>query len=252
VLGILLHTFIEDYKKCKVYYRECKKVIKDFASYFSKNDVLICELYYAQTLYHSNHFAESHALYTKVFAQFEDKRPLPWFMYYAEYMHVCMLTGNMEKAHTICYDFFGQFSDDINGSMYISSTLQMIKYFLFAKDTDRAFKFIHRVERHISKTTLLQFQLAIRELSVAANYVAGNYKNTIDLAEKNMKFLRFKKLHLHVPEYTFHSRLAKVICNAKKKDKPLSPKDLEMLDFMQQGTMALYGYLLKRFYTEQH
>ncbi|MFN0275318.1 MAG: hypothetical protein ACKVPJ_06215, partial [Chitinophagales bacterium] len=248
LLSIQVNTFTENFDAAKAAYKELGEIFEKYPTSFVQRDRLIADLYHAQTLYHENKFSESFALYVKVFESFTEKQPLQWFMYYAEYMHVSLLTEQMEIAKEICYDFFGQFSDDINGSMYISSTLQMIKYFLFAGETERALKFIGRVEKHIFKTTLLQFQLSLRELTIAYYYLSGNYKVAVELAEKNLKFLRFKKIHLQVPEYTFHSRLVKAICRSKKTRKPLSKNEMEMMEQMQIGTMAQYGYLLKRLY----
>lgn len=248
LLAVIFYTLLEEYDKSIYYYEKAIELVNEHPDKFTEIDITVLKLYHAQTLYHASAFEECYEQFENIFHHFMNKEPLKWFMYHAEYMQVCLITGHMQTAKTICETFFASFADDINGSFYTSSHLQVIKYYLFAGEFANASAIIHKLEKYISKASLLQFQFALRELNIANNYLQNHVKKADELADKNLKFLRFKKLHKSIPEYTYHSRVVKAICRYKLTGKPMSKPEMEMYAYLQNGIMAQYGHLLKRFY----
>lgn len=248
LLAQLTYTFLEDFENSTAMYSSLMQMIEANPSEISESDKLLPQVYHAQTLYHANNFDESYALYSRIYPYFRDAEPLRWFMYHTEYLHVSLFTGHMQTAKLIVENYFGQFSDQVNGSLYISAGLQVIKYYLYTKDYSKALQHIDQLENAISKTTLLQFQFALRELRTAYFYLTGNLAMAEMLAEKNLKFMRFKKIHKTIPEYTYHSRLVKAICKLQHGASEMSRSEEVMFGVMQKGTMAQYGHLLQRFY----
>ncbi|MFI5172780.1 MAG: hypothetical protein ACHQFW_10340, partial [Chitinophagales bacterium] len=161
-----------------------------------------------------------------------------------------LVTGHFEIARELCASFYSKFYTDTNGSYYLSALIQFVKYLLFTRQYEHASIRLKELHKQTSKTSSLQFQFALRDLTLAWHYLTGDFIHALELAEKNLKFLRSKKIHTLIPEYTFHSRLTKSIIKIKQKGRPFTDDESDMFSKMQSGTLAQYGLLLKRLLTE--
>jgi len=242
VLNNMIHRFAESRK----YLSEINDLITAHKGDFNENDHLIVKWHYAQILYYSSEFDESFKIYIKLYGKINKTDNAKWYIYTAEYFQVCLITKNYTIAKEICLTFFAKFFDDKNGRFYLSSIIQYVKYLLHTEQYEEAKNKLAALHKNMKKAASLQFQLALRELTVAYHYLTGNYPEALLMAEKNLKFMRTKKIHLSIPEYTFHSRLIKSILKQKLKNTSLDDENKLMFDAMQRGTMAQYGGLLKR------
>lgn len=128
----------------------------------------------------------------------------------------------------------------------MSALIQCVKFLIHTSRFEEAAIKLDALHKLTTKTSSLQFQFALRELTAAYHYLNRDYKTALVLAEKNLKFMRSKKMHILIPEYTYHSRLIKVIIKNKQKHRLFDEDEKFMLAEMQKSTLAQYGLLLNR------
>ncbi len=247
--GILLCNLTRNFTQSRVYISEINDLFTAYREAFTETEMLIAQWHYGQILFFSSKFEEGFEVYHGLFSKINLRETMRWYVYIAEYYQICLVTGHYEIANEICKEYFTKFFDDKNGSFYLSALIQCVKLLIHTNRFDEAELKLEELNKLTTKTSSLQFQFALRELTVAFHYLKGNYKTALSLAEKNLKFMRSKRIHYLIPEYTFHARLTKAFIKRKLKQKPLTEEDEQMFVAMQQGTMAQYGILLKRLET---
>ena len=244
--AVVFYNLIQNFSKSRIYITEINDLLLRHADDFTDMDITVAQWHYAQTLFYSSHFEEAYSIYKSIIGKINLKELARWYVLVAEYFQVCIIQQDFEQATGLCENFFSKFFKDVNASFYLSSMIQCTKLLLHTGEYEDARIKLDVLQRHTSKTASLQFQFALRELTVAWYYLNGKYEKALVLAEKNLKYMRSKKIHHLIPEYTFHSRLTKSIIRLKTKNIPLDNDDKYMLDIMQQGTMKQYGMFLNK------
>jgi hypothetical protein len=244
--GIFFSNLTKNFTQSRIYISDINDLFQRVREAFSESEVLTAQWHYAQILFFSSQFEESFQIYTQLFEQINVRETMRWYVFIAEYFQICLVTGHYDIAEQLCRDYFKKFFDDKNGSFYLSALIQCVKLLIHTNKMDDAKIKIDELGKLTSKTSSLQFQFALRELGCAYLYLTGDYKTALQLAEKNLKFMRSKRIHYLIPEYTYHARLTKAIIKQKQRHNPLTEEENRMMDEMQKGTMAQYGILLKR------
>lgn len=244
--GILLCNLTRNFTQSKVYISEINDLFSAYREAFSETEILIAQWHYGQILFFSSKFTESFEVYHGLYSRINIRETMRWYVFMAEYFQLCLVTGHYEIGEEICRDYFIKFFDDKNGSFYLSALIQCVKLLIHTNQFELAQQKLEELNKLTTKSSSLQFQFALRKLTVAYYYLSGNFKEALSLAEKNLKFMRSKRMHYLIPEYTYHARLTKAFVKRKLKNKPLTSEDELMFDAMQKGTMAQYGILLKK------
>ncbi len=244
--GVVLNNILQQFEHSKILINDINLLFKTKADQFSQNDILIAQWHHAQKLYYSGSFNESFDLYHKLFDELDEKGSSKWYIFITEYFQVSLITNHNDIAKELLSGYYSKFYNDSNGSFYLSALIQYVKYLLFTHQYDKANSNLKELQKQTSKTSSLQFQFALRELTLAQYYLTGDFNNAMVVAEKNLKFMRSKKIHTLIPEYTYHSRLTKSIIKIKQKARPFTADESDMYLKMQAGTLSQYGLLLKR------
>jgi tetratricopeptide (TPR) repeat protein len=241
-----LCNLTRNFTQSKVYISEINDLFSAYREAFSETEILIAQWHYGQILFFSSKFTESFEVYHGLYSRINIRETMRWYVFMAEYFRLCLVTGHYDIGEEICRDYFIKFFDDKNGSFYLSALIQCVKLLIHTNQFELAQQKLEELNKLTTKSSSLQFQFALRELTVAYYYLSGNFKEALSLAEKNLKFMRSKRMHYLIPEYTYHARLTKAFVKRKLKNKPLTSEDELMFDAMQKGTMAQYGILLKK------
>lgn len=245
-LGIAYHNYIHEFETSCALANELQKLLVTHKQSFTDQDKWMAQWYVAQIAFHSSRFTEALALYQQLALTAGAGNRARFFMFYAEYLQVCLITGEMKTAGEIVSNYFKNYVDDVNGTIFISAALQTAKYYLYSNKMNEAKALLELTKKNLQKTSMLQFQFAVKELMVAHAYLTGDIKKAIQLSEQNLKFMRFKNIHRTMPDFTYHSRLIKPIHKFKTTGQPLNQKEMAMLNDLQEGTRAQYGLLLLR------
>ncbi len=244
--GIILCNLTKNFTQSRVYISEINDLFTAYREAFAESEILSAQWHYGQILFFSSKFEDAFDVYHQLFEKINIRETMRWYVYIAEYFQVCLVTGHYSIADMLCREYFQKFFDDKNGSFYLSALIQCVKLLIHTNRFEEARVKLEELSKLTTKTSSLQFQFALRELTVAWHYLTGDYKTALTLAEKNLKFMRSKRIHYLIPEYTYHARLTKAFVKLKLKKRPLTDEDKEMFAQMQMGTMAQYGMLLKR------
>lgn len=244
--GIFLNNLIKEFSQSRIYVSKINDLFISYKEAFTEIEILQAKWHYAQILFFSSDFEGAYSIYHELNEKINKDEYLRWYIFTAEYFQMCLVTGRYEVAEALCKNYFAKFLYDSNGSFHLSSIIQCVKLAIHISNFEEAKIKIVELQKLTTKTSSLQFQFALRELTAAYNYLTGDYKNALILAEKNLKFMRSKKMHILIPEYTYHSRLIKVIIKNKNKQRQFEPDEQFMFDAMQKGTLAQYGHLLQR------
>lgn len=244
--GIILCNLTKNFTQSRIYISEINDLFSAYHEAFSETELLSAQWHYGQILFFSSAFEEAFEIYHQLFGKINIRETMRWYVYIAEYFQVSLITGRYDIAEMLCQEYFQKFFDDKNGSFYLSALIQSVKLLIHTGRFQEAQLKLQALSKLTTKTSSLQFQFALRELTVAWHYLTEDYKTALMLAEKNLKFMRSKRIHYLIPEYTYHARLTKAFVKLKLKNRPLSDEDTEMFAKMQMGTMAQYGLLLKK------
>lgn len=244
--GIFFCNLTKNFSQSRIYISDINDLFQRVREAFSESEVLTAQWHYAQILFFSSQFEESFEIYEQLFEKINVRETMRWYVFIAEYFQICLVTNHYDIAEKLCAEYFNKFFDDKNGSFYLSALIQCVKLLIHSNRFDEAKLKLDELNKLTSKTSSLQFQFALRELTCAHFYLTGDYRSALQLAEKNLKFMRSKRIHYLIPEYTYHARLTKALIKQKQRHKPLSEEENNMLAQMQTGTMAQYGLLLKR------
>jgi len=244
--GIFLCNLTQNFSQSRIYISDINELFAQSPGAFTESELLTAQWHYAQILFFSSQFDESFVIYEQLFQKINVSETMRWYVFIAEFFQNCLVTGHYDQAQQLCTDYFQKFFDDKNGSFYLSALIQCVKLLIHTSDFEKPKLKLDELNKLTTKTSSLQFQFALRELTSAYYYLTGNYKEALILAEKNLKFMRSKRIHYLIPEYTFHSRLIKALIKQKQRQKSFTEEEVKMMDAMQQGTMAQYGLLLKR------
>lgn len=245
-LGIVYHNFIHQFEQSRKLSDDLKYVLQKNKELFTGQDMWMASWYEAQICFHSSHFEDAFQLYEKLSADIVSGNRAKYFMFYAEFLQVCLITGRMEQAGQIINQYFKNYVDDVNGTIFISAALQTAKFYLYCERLDEAKILLDQLKKNLQKTSMLQFQFAVKELFVAHAYLSGDANKAMQLAGQNLKFMRFKNIHHTMPDFTYHSRLIKPIYKYLSAGQELNEKEKWMLNELQEGTRAQYGKLLLR------
>jgi hypothetical protein len=248
--GIFLNNLLKNFSQSRIYISNINDLFIAYKEAFTETEILTAQWHYAQILFFNSEFEEAFNIYHGLYGRINKNEPLRWYIYIAEYFQMCLVMEQYEIATTLCETYFSKFYRDSNGNFYLSALIQCVKLLIHTGQFEEAKVRLEELHRLTTKTSSLQFQFALRELTAALHYLTKDYKMALTLAEKNLKFMRSKKMHVLIPEYTFHSRLIKVIIKNKQKNKGFDDEEQMMFDAMQKSTLAQYGHLLKRLITQ--
>lgn len=249
--GVIFHNTLKDFSESRNYLRAIDTLMEEKQEVFNDEDIKTMQWHYAQTLYFDNAFEESYAAYNTIFDTITKSMEVKWYMLFAEFFQVSLITGHYDTAKELCEQYFEKYSDDKSGSYYTSALIQRTKYDLFTSDYEAARNKLNLLYKSVTKTSVMQFQIALRELTVAYFYLTGKYDACALYAEKNLKYLRSKKIHQNIPEYTFHSRLAKSVIKFHTRNRHFDMDDMHMFADLMKGTLAQYGLLISKAYPVQ-
>lgn len=244
--GIFLNNLLKDFTQSRIYISKINDLFLSYKEAFTETEILTAQWHYAQILFMSSEFEEAFNIYHSLYGRINVNEPLRWYIYVAEYFQMCLVMGRYDLAETICKEYFEKFFGDSNGNFYLSALIQCVKFLIHTGRFEEAAIKLDALHKLTTKTSSLQFQFALRELTAAYHYLTRDYKTALVLAEKNLKFMRSKKMHILIPEYTYHSRLIKVIIKNKQKHREFDEDEKFMLAEMQKSTLAQYGLLLNR------
>lgn len=244
--GVFLNNLLHNFSQSRIYISKINDLFVGYKEAFTETEILTAKWHYAQILFFSSEFEEAFNIYHSLYGRINKNEPLRWYIYIAEYFQICLVVERYDLAEEICDNYFAKFYKDSNGNFFLSALIQCVKLMIHTGKFDEAKSKIDELHRLTTKTSSLQFQFALRELTAAYHYLTKDYKTALTLAEKNLKFMRSKKMHVLIPEYTYHSRLIKVIIKNKQKNRPFDSEEQAMFDEMQKSTLAQYGHLLIR------
>ena len=242
--GIFLNNLMHNFSQSRIYISKINDLFINYKEAFTEVEILSAQWHYAQILFFNSEFEEAFNIYSGLYEKINKTEYQRWYIFVAEYFQICLVTKRHEIAEMLCENFFSIFYNDNNGSFHLSAIIQCVKLKVHTGKFDEAKIKIEELHKLTTKTSSLQFQFALRELTAAYYYLNGDFKMALILAEKNLKFMRSKKMHVLIPEYTYHSRLIKVIIKNKQKLRTFDKDEQFMFDEMQKGTLAQYGLLL--------
>lgn len=244
--GIFLNNLTHNFSQSRIYISQINDLFIGYKEAFTEVEILAAQWHYAQILFFNSEFEDAFNIYSGLFEKINKTEHQRWYIFVAEYFQICLVTQRYEIAENICDNYFSVFYSDSNGSFHLSAIIQCVKLKIHTGKFDEAKGKLEELHKLTTKTSSLQFQFALRELTAAFHYLKGDFKVALTLAEKNLKFMRSKKMHVLIPEYTYHSRLIKVIIKNKQKTRSFDSDEQFMFDEMQKGTLAQYGHLLQR------
>lgn len=244
-IAILFYDLIKEFDKSQMHFNDLTFIQKMHYEHFSQEDFLNADLMLAQILYYNSSFTDAYLVYKNAYNHFAGAHPTKWFAANGEFMQLSLIMNDLSTAEKICEGYFSTFLDDVNGYFFMSSYFQIIKFDLFIGKYTSAHDKLIQLKKYISKTSLLQYQFALRELTTAYLYLSGDFSSAEKSAEKNLKFLRFKHMHKLMPEYLYHSKLVKIIIKKDNLDS-FTNQETEMLKEMMKGTMVLYGIFIQK------
>lgn len=246
ICGIFLNNLTQNFSQSRIYISQINDLFIGYKEAFTETEILTAQWHYAQILFFSSQFEDAFQIYNGLFQKLHTSEHLRWYVFIAEYFQICLVTRRYDIATKLCDKYFSTFYDDNNGNFHLSAIIQCVKLKIHTSNFTESKLKLEELHKLTTKTSSLQFQFALRELTAAYHYLTGDFKMALILAEKNLKFMRSKKIHVLIPEYTYHSRLIKVIIKNKQKALQFSKEEQFMFDEMQKGTLAQYGHLLKR------
>ncbi|MDB5280992.1 MAG: hypothetical protein JWO06_67 [Bacteroidota bacterium] len=240
-----LHA-IEEFTECLELSYTALTALKKFKSRINELQKLRIELRIAESLYYLNRFAESFSRYEKVMrSRLLEQIPDRGY-HIAKYIQVCLITDHADEAGRMIKLRISQGGKHLEKLLAPRDIFSFIKFYLFNKQFDEAFRFIQLGFEKNPKGKYFQYEVELRCLQTAYFYLTGQTATALEMCDKHVKFLRSHGYGVRNSAYPYFYILTKAIFDKKQSARKLSPKHEKMLARYRKGSYALYGKLLDK------
>lgn len=196
----------------------------------------------SEALYYMSRFDEAFQLCKELMEDEECKEFNEIGYFTTKFIQICLITGQLDKAKEVVEGILLPYGTKIREQLAIRDVINFSKYYLFAKQFDKAFEFIQLGFEKNPKAKYFQYEIELRNLQTAYFYLSGKKNDAVEMCDKHIKFLRS---HGYGVRDSSFPHFYIVIKSLFAKHGKLPKKEQEMFDRYQLGSYGVYGQLLE-------
>lgn len=196
----------------------------------------------SEALYYLSRFDESYQLCKELIEDEECKAFTEIGYYTTKFIQICLITGQLAKAKEVVEGILLPYGNKVREQLAIRDVISFAKYYLFARQYDKAFDFIQLGFEKNPKAKYFQYEVELRNLQTAYFYLSGNKTDAVEMCDKHIKFLRSHGYGVRDSSFPHFYIVIKALFDKQGK---LPAKEQAMFDRYQLGSYGVYGRLLQ-------
>jgi hypothetical protein len=243
------YTYYEKDNERVIRYLEKASGLKNEIAWFFPIDIgQFLDLLYADALFRANKISRANEIYTAAFSKGVDESMYGYYYHCEQYVLVSIIMDNFSQALELLNRIF---LPCINNKLDIYATrgaMCYVKLYLSNGELKQASHYLGVAKSINEKTFYLPFDVQLRVLENIYFFLKGDYDFALQLANRNIKFLRSQEQEEVLGDYLMFWKMMVAFLNAIFKETEVPAPIIKDYEYLSSQYANLYCNLFRLLY----